>query len=234
MKNTKFFYPHLERLRKHPSIFKYLTYEGGLRMLKYHNLQFTRADQLNDNEDCHISKINFDRLKKTNIDFTANIAEQAKIINSWGICSLGTTHDNSTLWKRYTKTNELYNGFCIELDLDKTIKCLINNLKCAAFVVNYKESTKESIPHELLLGTETEKYTYFILLLTTKNTTKWSKEKEVRIITPERLENKNLRITLDIGCFKNIYLGKDITDKQYEEVLKITKHLKYSGNLTKI
>ena len=35
------------------TLYKYLDVDGGLAMLKHHNLQFTNATMLNDSFDCH-------------------------------------------------------------------------------------------------------------------------------------------------------------------------------------
>ncbi len=126
------------RVKQYPRVFKYLTYDSGIKMLQYNNLQFTRADHLNDEIDCHISKINFDYVIETAdvIELDSNelvskvINKHKKPISSFGICSFGTTADNDILWKRYTRTNEVYDGICIEIDLYATIRCLIKkNLK---------------------------------------------------------------------------------------------------------
>lgn len=37
-----------------PVLYKYLDADGGLNMLKYHNLQFTNASRLNDPFDCRL------------------------------------------------------------------------------------------------------------------------------------------------------------------------------------
>lgn len=41
------------------SLYKYLDADGALKMLKYHNLQFTNATKINDPFDCHPSLIDF-------------------------------------------------------------------------------------------------------------------------------------------------------------------------------
>ena len=45
-------------------LYKYLNADGGLEMLKHHNLQFTNATKFNDPFDCHPALINFSNVPK--------------------------------------------------------------------------------------------------------------------------------------------------------------------------
>lgn len=211
-------------------VYKYLTYENGLKMLLNNNLQFTRGDKLNDPDDCNISKINFDNITKKadsiGIDsvelIDKIIAKHKDSIRSFGICSLGTTADNKVLWDRYTKTEGISDGVCIELDFDAVIKCFFKKrLKVAALKVDYEDNVLESIPYQLYLGTEAERFKYIQLLFATKNKERWEKEEEVRMFLPEELNEEYQRYELFKSCFKGIYLGEDVTVKQRSEIQKI-------------
>lgn len=69
-------------------LYKYLDFDGGLQMLKHHNIQFTRADRLNDEYDC-----NFEIL-----DAPQDIISTLNQILQFGVCSLAISPNNSTLW----------------------------------------------------------------------------------------------------------------------------------------
>lgn len=224
------------RVKQYPRVFKYLTYDSGIKMLECNNLQFTRADQLNDKEDCHISKINFDFVRATEDAIKLNQNELVskvknkyeKPISNFGICSFSTTADNDILWRRYTKTKGLYNGICIELDTDKTIRCLIQKkIKFAALVVDYVEKIVESIPYEYFIGTKEEKYSFFQLLVATKTKVKWECENELRIILTDELSEGYRREELYKSCFKRIYLCNGMTAKQRNNILRIVEGAKY-------
>ena len=47
---------------KPTKLYKYLDAEGGLRMLRNSNIQFTNATKLNDPFDCHPSLIDFSQV----------------------------------------------------------------------------------------------------------------------------------------------------------------------------
>lgn len=218
------------RIKEHKRVFKYLTYESGLKMLSYNNLQFTRADKLNDGVDCHFSKVDLNYVVETansiGIDSTELvgkvIAKHQNPISSFGICSLGTMADNTVLWDRYTKTNGVCDGICIELDLNTVINCFIKRgIKIVALKVDYVDEVVESIPYQLFLGTEAERFLYIQLLIATKTRLEWEEEDEVRIFLPELLTEEYLRYELYKSCFKCVYLGQDVTADQRAEVQQV-------------
>lgn len=45
-------------------LYKYLDVNGGLAMLKYHNLQFTNASKFNDPFDCHPALFDYSYIPK--------------------------------------------------------------------------------------------------------------------------------------------------------------------------
>lgn len=95
----------VERVKLYKRVYKYLTYDSGLKMLQYNNLQFTRANKLNDEHDCHIDKVDFDFVMNTakdiNIDADELVSEvvnkHKESISSFGICSLGTSSNTDKL-----------------------------------------------------------------------------------------------------------------------------------------
>ena len=111
------FYKELDTICENRCLYKYLTFYGGLQMLKNHNIQFTRADKLNDEYDCN-SKL---------IDFQGHdylIPEFDKYMK-FGICSLSKSYDNTTLWGRKYANDD---GICIGLDTKILIKTLTEKL----------------------------------------------------------------------------------------------------------
>lgn len=110
---------------QYPSLFKYCDFDGAVKMLSFQNLQFTRADSLNDKDEINISKCDFSRqikiLRKHHIPesmIDARINELKKFFSGIGICSCGKRPNNEILWNRYSKRNgeSLEDGVCIELD----------------------------------------------------------------------------------------------------------------------
>lgn len=220
----------VSRIRPYKSIYKYLTYENGIKMLSLNNLQFTRANKLNDKQDCHFSKINFDYIIEfsKSIDLSSKqliediINKHKEPISSFGICSLGISADNITLWDRYTKTNELCDGICIELDLNAVIKCFSKmGIKVAALKVDYFDNIINSIPYKLYLGNEEERFLFLHLLFASKLKEKWREENEIRLFLPDELTNEYQRYQLYKSCFKAVYLGKEVTNKQVNEINKV-------------
>lgn len=228
----------VERVKLYKRVYKYLTYDSGLKMLQYNNLQFTRANKLNDEHDCHIDKVNFDFVMNTakdiNIDADELVSEvvnkHKESISSFGICSLGTSSDTDKLWDGYTKTNNNYDGICIEIDIEAAIKCLYKqNIKAMAFVVDYIDSVIESIPYQYFIGEKWQQFIFLTKLFATKDTAVWEEEKELRIVLPQKLsiDEEYYRVKLYKSCFKNVYLGKDVTEKQYNTINSVIEKSKY-------
>lgn len=225
----------VEEIKRYKRVFKYLTYESGLKMLSYNNIQFTRADMLNDEVDCHISKVNFDYVIDAAMAMGINadelldkvVTKHRKPISSFGICSLGMTANNNVLWNRYTKTNDVADGICIELDLNAVINFFIKkHIKVVALKVDYVDKTVESIPYELYIGAKVNQFRFFKLLFATKQVNPWGDEKEIRMVLPYELADEYQRYELFKSCFKGIYLGQDVTDKQRGEVQRIIENAK--------
>ncbi len=82
-------------------LYKYLDYNGGRMILKFSNLQFTNATQLNDPFDCHPALIDFSKVPQEACrGWTPEIIEQLRSDpfrrnreEAW-ICSLSKIHDS--------------------------------------------------------------------------------------------------------------------------------------------
>lgn len=218
------------KLKLYPSIFKYLTFKNGIEMLKNSNIQYTRASELNDPNDCHISKVNFDCLKE--VEDIIDIGELTKKIynkhentlNSFGICSFGTSSDNPELWNKYAKSD----GICIELDTKKTIDCLIKkSIASIGLEVEYLEHTENTIPYKYFISKDKELKFLFLQRLFSQKTMVWAQEKEVRLILPQTLENEYYRTEIYKSCFKGVYLGKGMSEGQISNICNIISETKY-------
>ena len=232
VKVTEYLNPFIVSVRTQKKVYKYLTIDSAIKMLQHNNIQFTRADKLNDELDCHISKVKFDNILPYLEQMPLNATElidkiknkHGQSLNNFGICSLGTSFDNSILWNCYTKSKGIFNGVCIELNLNATINCLVKEgIKVIAFFVDYIDNPINSIPYELYLGTDVEKAKFIKQILATKTALLWSEEKELRIILPIDLSDEYYRVKLFKSCFGNIYVGNDIEDQDYKTILEIVK-----------
>ena len=90
-------------------LYKYLDIEGGKKMLRDHNLQYTNAAKFNDPFDCHPSLIDFDNIpSEHNLGWDA---ETIKMLQSnrhkrlreraW-VCSLSKVNDSLLMWSYYS------------------------------------------------------------------------------------------------------------------------------------
>lgn len=228
----------VEQAKHYPIVYKYLTYESGCQMLRYNNIQFTRGDKLNDEEDLSIAKFDTRSPRElcrnigVSIDIVdKKIKEQSAILSSFGICSLGTSPFNNILWERYSRNKEgREDGICIGLNQNKIIKYLISqNIKVACILVRYEEKTTNSIPWLTQNATSPIKiftgYRFFSL----KNAYPWKSEQEMRLIYPQTMEEEYERFVLPKDCFLSVHYGKDMALAQKINVGHII-----SRNLPKI
>lgn len=218
---------------KIPNFYKYLTYSSAKLMLEHHNIQFTRGDGLNDPRDLDICKCDMTIIDalSTHLKIPQDIVApkvqlQAKWIKSIGVCSLGQSGDNPTLWKEYACDKNWLgmkreNGVCIGLDQDILIKSLVNHHHLvSALIVNYVDNVSGIIPWELSLGPQKDVWLFLCKLYTTKDL-KWRDEKEVRLVYAETLDTKYKRIAIDKSCFKYVIFGKDMSRKKKLELEEI-------------
>ena len=213
-------------------VYKYLTYESGRLMLEYSNIQFTRASKLNDSIDCHIDKIDYSEIYKSaqgliDVDIINKKKEQEKeFLNSIGICSLGKTSDNETLWKRYTRVDDKESGICIELDVKKIINYFIQDGKpkygFIALPVNYVPKVESSIDRGYLSAGGNYNLLFGSKLLATKYAPKWEDEQEMRFVLVEGIgDNDYFRETIPTTCITKVTLGKYVNHDQVETIKQI-------------
>lgn len=98
-----------------------------------------------------------------------------------------------------------------------------------AFVVDYIDSVIESIPYQYFIGEKWQQFIFLTKLFATKDAAVWEEEKELRIVLPQKLsmDEEYYRVELYKSCFKNVYLGKDVTEKQYNTINSVIEKSKY-------
>lgn len=232
-------------------LYKYLDAEGGLKMMKCHNLQFTNASRLNDPFDCHPSLINFSNVPEEKCRvWPAKLIERMTLSpyernweKAW-ICSLSKVYDALLMWSYYCNNHR---GVCIGVDIEKADKYLSQlwnggfDIGVKKLEVQYKDILKKpDFFHDHDNGR------YFGYQLSTKAKA-WEHEQEVRLLLSEpscalvpyaepeglrKCENdvidyKDLRFYPVIGreCFCELYLGVNVEKDKQNEILEVARWL---------
>ena len=238
-------------------LYKYLDAEGGLKMLKCHNLQFTNASRLNDPFDCHPSLINFSNVPEAIckawppdiIKLLESSPYKRNWENAW-ICSLSKVNDALLMWSYYGN----HKGVCIGIDMEKADKYLSqiwhgNYIGVHKLEVQYKDIVKKpDYFHDIDNGR------FFDYQLGTKAKA-WEHEQEVRLLmsephpgltpcefqpkTKNRKRNsdiKDLRFYPPIGreCFCSLYIGINTPEDKQNEILKVARLLNPDMNIYKM
>lgn len=224
-------------------LYKYLDANGGLMMLKYHNLQFTNATRFNDPFDCHPALFDYSNVPEnkrvwTGTDFVSKMEENQmeNLRNSTWICSLSKVCDSLLMWAYYNN----HKGVCIGLNMDAVMKSC--NYKYFGLMFPFAEEVKYRDVHQ--------KPDYFkdhpswLDLLLTKSK-EWEHEHEVRIITqepnwvrcgrtiPKEFENEEsvdwreerFYPILSPDCFELVYLGVNMLPDNKDKIIKTAKKL---------
>jgi hypothetical protein len=111
-------------------------------MLKYSNLQFTRATKLNDPFDCSSELLDFTSYEAYEKQHGyPQIGGFENLRQNTMICSLSRTYESLLMWSYYNQ----HKGICLGLDMDKVLSCLKRNYPDAQnffrpFDVIYSES----------------------------------------------------------------------------------------------
>lgn len=206
-----------------PSMYKYLTFDNAFAMLSAMNLQFTKAYKLNDEYEFDIRKCDFSRIEKTLKNcglqdslIKDKIEEANTFFKSIGVCSLGTSPNNSKLWDKYASSpNGETDGLCIEIDQHAVINNLLSHgYKTCALLVHYVDNVEKFLPWELYLGNQYERTIFLQLLYSTKDAAIWSEEEEIRLIYSQPFDGEYFRPTLSNKCIKAVYFGKDMSSSQ--------------------
>ena len=163
-------------------LYKYLDFQGGLKMLLHHNLQFTKASKLNDPFDCHPALIDFSDVPHEIVQTYPREVQKLlepthfeKAREKEYICSLSKNYDSILMWSYYTN----HKGLCIGLDMGKArtyySKIPVGLIGCIEWEVQYKDVIKK--PDYLTRAEDLFKYQ-----ITTK-ALEWKHEEEVRLFS---------------------------------------------------
>ena len=229
-------------------LYKYLDADGGLKMLKCQNLQFTNASRLNDPFDCHPSLIDFSNVPETRckawppdiIKLLESSPYKRNWENAW-ICSLSKVNDALLMWSYYGN----HKGVCIGIDMEKADNYLSqiwhgNYIGVHKLEVQYKDIVKKpDYSHDIDNGR------FFDYQLGTKAKA-WEHEQEVRLLMSEphpgltpcdfpkeskkkdgSVDYKDFRFYPPIGreCFCSLYIGINTPEDKQKEILKVAQWL---------
>lgn len=229
-------------------LYKYLDAEGGLKMLKCQNLQFTNASRLNDPFDCHPSLINFSNVPAGRCKIwppdIVKLLESSLYKRNWEnawICSLSKVYDALLMWSYYG----IHKGVCIGIDMEKADKYLSrilngNYIGTEKLEVQYRDIVKKpDYFHDLDNGR-------FISYQLSTKAKAWEHEQEVRLLMRDPLNGtipwdysesdqkedcsvdyKDIRFYPVIGreCFRELYLGVNVQKDKQDEILKVARWL---------
>lgn len=208
-------------------VYKYLDFNGAVAMLTNSNLQFTRADHLNDDLDCNIdSIIDFSALKAFDFDPSFKLQYREKLKNEIGQCgilSVAKSYNNKCLWEGYSRSGMQDDVVCIELNP----KRIIQELGKPLFQVHYFKNPSNCIPIEWLFPESGiyAKNLFFSKFYTTKyqwnasQTKCWELEDELRFINVEPQVDPFYRISVPFDFFQTVYIKKNMP-KELQDKLK--------------
>lgn len=235
------------------NLYKYLDADGALKMLKYHNLQFTNATKLNDPFDCHPSLIDFSNVpaEKCRVWSAKDISvlessPYKRIHETAWICSLSKVYDSLLMWSYYGA----HKGVCIGLDMTKAREYLhIPNgvyLEALEMEVQYRDVVEKTdyYRHKGLVD-------YWRYQLSTKAKA-WEHEKEVRLVLIKpfnsgapydyaqeackedgSVDYQDVRFYPSIGkeCFSALYLGVNIDKKKEQSLIETARNCNPEMNI---
>ena len=229
-------------------LYKYLDFEGGLKMLKNHNLQFTNATRLNDPFDCHPSLIDFSnvpaqRCKGWPAELITEL-ESCRYKNlrqrTW-ICSLSKVYDALLMWCFYSS----YSGICISIDMEKAEKYLSQIMNGVYFGSQKMEVQYKNIVDKPDFFYKINMIDYTRYQLSTK-AKEWEYEKEIRLLLTDpclgeipseypkdvqkedgSFDFEDVRFYPQIGkeCFSKLYLGVSMEKEQQDEIVGVARAL---------
>lgn len=233
---SKAYMRHLvAQTNEYPSFFKYCSFDGGEKMLSVMNLQFTRADSLNDEYELNLSKCYLEPQIKLLRDagisddiISTKIAEARTYFSGIGICSCGKSAHNNKLWKDYASKDGCEDGICIEINQKLVIDNLLaKGIKVMALLVHYFDNVSKILPWDLFLGNTLEKQIFLQLLYTSKLRSKWADEDEVRLIYSEPFSGTHFRPQLTPKCIKSVFYGRDMSQSQRIKIGRILNRYKH-------
>ena len=229
-------------------LFKYLDADGGLEMLKHHNLQFTNVTRLNDPFYSYPALFNYSipdfQVTEDGVELQFSVlfsekgqCDMTNLRDSTWICSLSKVFNSLLMWSYYNK----HEGVCIGLNME-ILRPSLSNLVCYPLLgsleleVNYDEIIKK--PNYFL----DDHKGYWEYQVSTKSK-EWIHEQEVRLTLlnaspgsiPESVPFKpekdhisdwkkvQFYPVIDKTCFESVYLGIKIDEKRKKEIIEIAR-----------
>ena len=226
-------------------LYKYLDFDGGLKMLEHHNLQFTNASQLNDPFDCHPKLIDYsnvpDYLAKDSIrkEWEQLIGENKalNLRNDTWLCSLSKVNDSLLMWSHYCYNHK---GVCIGLDMEKVMESVppmfgTTFLKPLVLDVQYQDIIERPNAYRSTEDTFTYQWR--------TKAKDWEYEQEVRLViphpsaryaafTPEQAKQHKEKwdwreihhyMPLKGECFESIYFGVNTDQAEKEKMVQYVR-----------
>lgn len=230
------------------TLYKYLDAEGGLKMMKCHNLRFANATRLNDPFDCHPSLIDFSKVptEKCKI-WPAHLIQELESSpyknlrqRAW-ICSLSKVYDSLIMWNFYSS----YSGICIGIDMEKAEKYLSRIMDGGCIGLEQLEVQYKNIIEKPDFFHKIDFINYTRYQLSTK-AKDWEHEQEVRLLLRDpgigglpseysesdqhedgSVDYEDVRFYPVIGreCFSELYLGTNVGKEKQDEILKVARWL---------
>ena len=228
-------------------LYKYISANSGLEMLKNHNLQFTNATMLNDPFDCHHKLIDFSNVPKEKCKiWSAEVISKLESYQyenlrkqAW-VCSLSKTYNKLLMWCFYSG----YDGICIGIDKEKTKQYFSKILNEVYIGTQEMEVQYKDLKDKPVFFRNYGITNLFQYQLSTK-AKDWEYEQEVRlllinpILDPQLLfvpeeQRKNDPIAVEevrfrppIGgeCFNELYLGVQTNKDKQEEIIDVARSL---------
>ncbi|PWJ63495.1 Protein of unknown function [Fibrobacter sp. UWB15] len=233
---------------KPTTLYKYLGIDGGLKMMKCHNLRFANATRLNDPFDCHYELIDFSKVPAEKCKmWPADVIEELESCHyknlrkrTW-ICSLSKVYDSLLMWCFYSS----YSGVCIGIDMEKTEKYLSRVMNGVFFGPQQLEVQYKDIVNKPNFFYKIDMIDYTRYQLSTK-AKEWEHEKEVRLLLTDpgigeipseysdsdqkedgSVDYEDVRFYPVIGreCFCELYLGINVEKEKQNEILKVARWL---------
>ena len=232
-----------------PQLYKYLDFEGGLRMLENSNLQFTNATRLNDPFDCTNDLIDFSNVPAERCkNWPPNIIKELEssyyrnLRKKIWMCSLSKVYDELLMWGYYSS----HRGICIGLDIEK-VEQYLGHVWCGGpFIgaqkmeVQYKDIfDKPDFFHNMGITD------FFNYQLSTKSNA-WEHEQEVRLLLVDpaiglippgyskedqkedgSVDSKDVHFYSILGreCFNELYLGVQMNKNKQDEIIDVARSL---------
>lgn len=206
------------------TLYKYLDVESAKAMLRFSNIQFTRATKLNDPFDCHQELLDFstfDRVSKIGYSVKEDFEKLRKCSM---ICSLSKVHDSILMWSYYNQ----HTGVCIGLNVEKVR---------ASFKRDHPEASDGLVPFDVKYSSTLNKLDYMpnqsvaLRYMASQKALEWRHEEEVRMLAlvalchGEYLSDNYWRPKIDAECFASIYLGVNMDEQNKTEIINLAQSL---------